>query len=258
MALPFKSQSKSAKAEGDKSIVPPPEKMPRHVGFIMDGNGRWAKKRGMPRTYGHQQGAKTFKEITLYCREIGIHTASFYVFSTENWKRSQEEIDAIMDLFWDYLQDSDQYMDLHCRLVFIGDRSRLQPRLQKRMNELEHDSRDFEMMNLVLAVNYGGRDEIRHATQEIAREVKAGTLDPEVITEQTVADHLYTAGIEDVDLLIRPSGELRLSNYLIWQCAYAEYYFTDVLWPDFDRGELNLALQAYAQRGRRFGGVENV
>ena len=259
MALPFfKRQEAQSVVTPDASVLPPPEQLPRHVGFIMDGNGRWATKRGMPRKYGHREGAKNFKDLSLYCRDIGLRNASFYVFSTENWKRPQDEIDAIMDLFWDYLCDADQYLDRRVRMIFVGDRSRLQDRLQKRMAELEHDSRDFEKMNLILAINYGGRDEIRHAAQQIAREVKAGQLDADCITEQTIADHLYTAGLDDVDFLIRPSGELRLSNYLIWQCAYAEYYFTDILWPDFHREKLNLALQDYARRGRRFGGVENV
>lgn len=253
MALPFFTKKKDAEEVHSEAALP--EVLPQHVGFIMDGNGRWASKRGMPRQFGHREGAKNFKDLSLYCRDIGIRNASFYVFSTENWKRPQDEIDAIMDLFWDYLCEADQYLERRVRMIFVGDRSRLQERLQKRMGELEKDSKDFEKMNLILAINYGGRDEIRHAAQEIAREVQAGTLAPESITEKTVANHLYTAGLPDVDLLIRPSGELRLSNYLIWQCAYAEYYFTNVLWPDFKRAEFRKALADYAKRGRRFGGI---
>lgn len=253
MALPFFTK-KNSQTQTDSAIALP-EVLPQHVGFIMDGNGRWATKRGMPRKFGHKEGAKNFKDLSLYCRDIGLRNASFYVFSTENWKRPQDEVDAIMDLFWDYLCEADQYLERRVRMVFVGDRSRLQDRLQKRMQELEEDSKDFEKMNLILAINYGGRDEIRHATQCIAQQVQAGKLDPSAITEQTISDNLYTAGLPDVDLLIRPSGELRLSNYLIWQCAYAEYYFTDVLWPDFNRNELNKALVDYAQRGRRFGGI---
>ncbi len=255
MALPFFNKKTSPKDEPTTGAIALPEQLPQHVGFIMDGNGRWATKRGMPRKFGHREGAKNFKDLSLYCRDIGLRNASFYVFSTENWKRPQDEVDAIMDLFWDYLCEADQYLERRVRMVFVGDRSRLQDRLQKRMEELEHDSRDFEKMNLILAINYGGRDEIKHATQEIAKQVQAGTLSPDDITEQTIADHLYTAGLPDVDLLIRPSGELRLSNYLIWQCAYAEYYFTNILWPDFNRNELNRALADFAQRGRRFGGI---
>ena len=230
-------------------------KIPNHVAIILDGNGRWAKAKGMPRNYGHVQGAKTVEVICEEAYRMGIQYLTVYAFSTENWKRPQDEVDAIMDLFWDYLCEADQYLERRVRMVFVGDRSRLQDRLQKRMEELEHDSRDFEKMNLILAINYGGRDEIKHATQEIAKQVQAGTLSPDDITEQTIADHLYTAGLPDVDLLIRPSGELRLSNYLIWQCAYAEYYFTNILWPDFNRNELNRALADFAQRGRRFGGI---
>ena len=255
MALPFFNKKTSPKDEPTTGAIALPEQLPQHVGFIMDGNGRWATKRGMPRKFGHREGAKNFKDLSLYCRDIGLRNASLYVFSTENWKRPQDEVDAIMDLFWDYLCEADQYLERRVRMVFVGDRSRLQDRLQKRMEELEHDSRDFEKMNLILAINYGGRDEIKHATQEIAKQVQAGTLSPDDITEQTIADHLYTAGLPDVDLLIRPSGELRLSNYLIWQCAYAEYYFTNILWPDFNRNELNRALADFAQRGRRFGGI---
>ena len=229
MALPFFNKKTSPKDEPTTGAIALPEQLPQHVGFIMDGNGRWATKRGMPRKFGHREGAKNFKDLSLYCRDIGLRNASFYVFSTENWKRPQDEVDAIMDLFWDYLCEADQYLERRVRMVFVGDRSRLQDRLQKRMEELEHDSRDFEKMNLILAINYGGRDEIKHATQEIAKQVQAGTLSP--------------------------SGELRLSNYLIWQCAYAEYYFTNILWPDFNRNELNRALADFAQRGRRFGGI---
>ncbi|MCD8218959.1 MAG: di-trans,poly-cis-decaprenylcistransferase [Ruminococcus sp.] len=254
MALPFFKKKNSQPPQAESRVLIP-ETLPQHVGFIMDGNGRWATKRGMPRRFGHREGAKNFRDLSLYCREIGIPNASFYVFSTENWKRPQDEIDAIMDLFWDYLCDADQYLDRCVRMIFIGDRSRLQDRLQKRMQELEESSRDFEKMNLILAINYGGRDEICHAAQQIAQKAQDGILRPDEITEQTIADHLYTAGLPDVDLLIRPSGELRLSNYLIWQCAYAEYYFTDVLWPDFNADKLNTALADFANRGRRFGGI---
>ncbi len=254
MPLKRKKQNSPALETG----LPDPALFPKHVGFIMDGNGRWAQQRGKPRKLGHKEGAQNFRDLTLYCADIGIQNASFYVFSTENWKRPQDEIDAIMDLFWQYLCEADDYIAKQTRMIFVGDREPLQDRIRLKMEDLETRSKDFKHMNLILAINYGGRDEIRHAAQEIAREAKAGTLDPEMITEQTVADHLYTAGLPDVDLLIRPSGELRLSNYLIWQCAYAEYYFTDTLWPDFNRDEFNKALRAYAQRGRRFGGVENV
>lgn len=254
MALPFFKKNENKETA---SPILLPEQMPQHVGFIMDGNGRWATKRGMPRTFGHREGAKNFRDLSLYCREIGLKNASFYVFSTENWKRPKDEVDTIMDIFWEYLRDANQYLDRRVRMIFVGDRTPLQERIQKRMRELEEDSKDFEKMNLILCINYGGRDEIRHATQEIAREVQAGTLAIDDITEQTVEDHLYTKGLPNVDLMIRTSKEYRLSNYLIWQCAYAEYLFTDVHWPDFNRDEFNKALAEYAKRGRRFGGIQS-
>lgn len=248
MALPFlkKTPPKTSQL---------PENLPQHIGFIMDGNGRWATKRGMPRKFGHREGAKNFHDLTRYCRSIGIQNISFYVFSTENWKRPKDEVDAIMNLLWEYLNDCDEYLEQEVRMIFIGDKSGLPERIAKRMIELEQDSAKYDKMNLILAINYGGRDELKYAAQQIAREVKAGTLDADAITEQTIAERLYTAGFPDVDLLIRPSGELRLSNFLIWQCAYAEYYFTDVLWPDFNREELNKALVDFSMRGRRFGGI---
>lgn len=250
MALPFLKKSPPKTTAAGL-----PENLPQHIGFIMDGNGRWATKRGMPRKFGHREGAKNFHDITRYCRSIGICNISFYVFSTENWKRPQEEVDAIMNLLWEYLNDCDEYLEQEVRMIFIGDKSRLPERIAKRMVELEQDSAKYDKMNLILAINYGGRDELKHAAQLIAQEVKNGKLEVADITEQTIADHLYTAGLPDVDLLIRPSGELRLSNFLIWQCAYAEYYFTNVLWPDFNREELNKALVDFSTRGRRFGGV---
>lgn len=250
MALPFLKKSPPKTTTAGL-----PENLPQHIGFIMDGNGRWATKRGMPRKFGHREGAKNFHDITRYCRSIGIRNISFYVFSTENWKRPQEEVDAIMNLLWEYLNDCDEYLEQEVRMIFIGDKSRLSERIAKRMVELEQDSAKYDKMNLILAINYGGRDELKHAAQLIAQEVKDGKLEAADITEQTIADHLYTAGLPDVDLLIRPSGELRLSNFLIWQCAYAEYYFTNVLWPDFNREELNKALVDFSTRGRRFGGV---
>ena len=230
-------------------------KIPQHVAVILDGNGRWAKQRHMPRTYGHKVGSKVVEDMLTVVDDLGVKYFTVYAFSTENWKRPKEEVDAIMDLLWQYLNDCDEYLEQEVRMIFIGDKSRLPERIQKRMLELEADSAKYHKMNLLLAINYGGRDEIKHATQLIAEEVQAGKLQISDITEDTISQHLYTKEVPDVDLLIRPSGELRLSNFLIWQCAYAEYYFTNVLWPDFSRAELNKALIAYAKRGRRFGGV---
>ncbi len=232
-----------------------PETLPRHIGFIMDGNGRWAKKRFLPRYAGHIEGAKTFRKILRYCGNAGIECVSFYAFSTENWKRSSVEVNAIMKLFNEYLDDVSEIFDEQIRVIFLGDKSALSDMLRNKMLKLENDTKDFKRMTLLLAINYGGRDEIVHATKLIAEKVKRNEISPEDITEEYFEKFLYTAGMPDVDLLIRPSGELRLSNYLIWQTAYAEYYFTDVLWPDFNTDNLDNALLEFAKRGRRFGGV---
>ncbi|WP_243113079.1 isoprenyl transferase [Ruminococcus sp. Marseille-P6503] len=229
--------------------------VPVHVGVIMDGNGRWAKKRGMPRKYGHREGAKTFRAITRSAKEIGIRYITFYAFSTENWQRPADEVKSIMDLFEKYLDEVRDFIDENIRVRFIGDRLMLSPRLQKKMNRVEEDSKDFDSMTLILAINYGGRDEIVHAVREIAESVQNGELSPEDITQELIQGRLYTEGIPDVDLIIRPSGEQRLSNFLIWQSAYAEYYFTNILWPDFTKKDLENAVAAYNERNRRFGGI---
>ena len=232
-----------------------PEVLPQHVGFIMDGNGRWAKKRGLPRPFGHREGAKTFRKIVRHCKDIGIKHISFYAFSTENWQRPQEEVDAIMKLFSDYLDDVQELLTEKTRMVFLGDKAMFPDYLREKMEKTEAETAVYDEMILFLAVNYGGRDELAHSARLIAEKVQKGELSPEDITEQTVADGLYTAGYPDVDLVIRPSGELRLSNFLIWQCAYAEYYFTDILWPDFSPDDLDDALIEFGRRNRRFGGV---
>jgi undecaprenyl diphosphate synthase len=232
-----------------------PEQLPQHVGFIMDGNGRWAKKRGMPRSFGHREGAKNFKKIVRYCKDIGLKNISFYAFSTENWQRPKDEVDTIMELFRDYIVDVRNHLSENTRMIFLGDKSVFDDDLREKMIKLEEDTAHYTEMNLMMAVNYGGRDEIAHAARILAQKAKDGEINPEDINEQSVADCLYTQGMPDVDLVIRPSGELRLSNYLIWQCAYAEYYFTDVLWPDFTPAELDKALIDFDKRSRRFGGV---
>lgn len=229
--------------------------LPKHVGIIMDGNGRWAKKRGLPRKYGHREGAKTFKKIVKYSKKVGIKYVTFYAFSTENWKRPKDEVDAIMDLFEQYLEDVRSHIKENVKVLFIGDRSKLAPTLQEKMKSLEEDSKNMTAMTLILAINYGGRDEIIHSVKKIAGLVKEGYVNPDDIDESLVNSNLYTQGIPDVDLIIRPSGELRISNFLIWQSAYSELYFSDVLWPDFNTKEYDKALQDYANRSRRFGGV---
>ncbi|MGN1480588.1 isoprenyl transferase [Porcipelethomonas sp.] len=232
-----------------------PENLPEHIAFIMDGNGRWAKKRSMPRKFGHREGAKTFKKITRYCKDIGIKNVTFYAFSTENWRRPKDEVDAIIELFREYIIDVRNYIGEDVRVLFLGDKSIFDDDLQKKMIDLEEDTKDNKQMTMLLAINYGGRDEIVHAASILASKVKDGEINPGDITEDMFGKYLYTADVPDVDLMIRPSGEQRISNFLIWQSAYAEFYFTDVLWPDFTPDELDKALIEYSRRSRRFGGV---
>lgn len=230
--------------------------VPAHLGIIMDGNGRWAKKRGLPRQAGHVTGAKVFRTIAKHCEKRGIGTVTFYTFSTENWKRPAEEVNAIMNLLRQYLKESlEDFKNENIRTQFIGDRSVLAPDIQELMAEAEASTADKTGMVLNLAINYGGRAELAMAMRRIADEVKAGALSSEEIDEACIAEHLYTAGQPEVDMILRPSGEYRLSNFLIWQCAYAEYVFDDVLWPDFTTKDLDRALAEYAGRHRRFGGV---
>jgi len=230
--------------------------LPEHIGIIMDGNGRWAKKRGLPRSAGHTAGAQTFRKIARYCSNIGIRYLTVYAFSTENWRRPKDEIDALMKLFKEYLQEAIRdFKDDSIVLRFIGDRTAFSPELLALMEENEAESKDRDGMVLNIAMNYGGRDEIIHAMRDIANKVADGTVKPEDIDEQMVSDHLYTKGEPDPDLIIRPSGENRTSNFLLWQSAYAEYVIMDVLWPDFKEKDLDAALIEYAKRNRRFGGV---
>ncbi len=232
-----------------------PENLPQHIAFIMDGNGRWAKKCSLPRKFGHREGAKTFKKIARYCKDIGIKNITFYAFSTENWKRPEDEVKAIIELFREYIVDVRNYIGEDVRVLFLGDKSIFDEDLQKKMNDLEYDTKDNKQMTMLLAINYGGRDEIVHASKLLSEKVKNCEISSDDITEEMFGRYLYTADVPDVDLMIRPSGELRLSNFLIWQSAYAEFYFTNVLWPDFLPAELDKALVEYSKRSRRFGGV---
>lgn len=221
----------------------------------MDGNGRWAQKRGLPRTFGHREGAQAFRKIARYCKKIRIKYITFYAFSTENWSRPKEEVDAIMALFSQYLEEADNFAEDKTRLIFLGDKAPFSPKMRERMIELEKASENFDEMTLALAINYGGRDDIVHSVKRIAELVESGDIRSSDIDESLVGSLLYTGTMPDADLIIRPSGEKRLSNFLIWQSAYAEFYFTDVLWPDFTPAELDKALKDFAQRNRRFGGV---
>ncbi len=225
--------------------------LPTHIAIIMDGNGRWAKRRALPRMAGHTAGSKKFKDIARYCNKIGLKYLTVYAFSTENWKRPKEEVDNIMKLFKEYLHDVKNFKDENIKLQFIGDRSVLDSEIIKLMQEAEDLSKDSTGLHLNIAINYGGRDEIVNAVKRI---VKSGTA-ADNITEQTISDNLYTAGQPDPDFIIRPSGEYRLSNYLIWQSAYAEYWFSDILWPDFKYKDLERAIDDFNKRNRRFGGV---
>ena len=225
------------------------------IGIIMDGNGRWAKQRGLPRTAGHKKGAAVFQDIANYCEELGVSSVYFYAFSTENWKRPLEEVSAIMKLFGEYLLKVFNYKDRNIRIKFLGDRAALDPKLQKLMNELEEDSAHKTGMTLNIAVNYGGRPEIVRAARQLAEKVKAGELQPEDITEEMMSDAMYTTGQKDPDFILRPSGEKRLSNFMLWQAAYSELVEMDVLWPDFTRDDLDAAITEFNKRSRRFGGI---
>lgn len=242
-------------AEKNKSTLGDNVVVPVHVGVIMDGNGRWAKKRGLPRKMGHREGAKNFRTITRHAKAVGVQYITFYAFSTENWKRPKDEVDAIMELFEKYLDEVRDFVEENIRIRFIGDRSALSESLQKKMASVEEDSKDFTAMTLVLAINYGGRDEICHAVKTLARKVKDGVLEPEDITQDMIEKNLYTEEIPPLDLVIRPSGEQRLSNFMIWQAAYAEFYYTNILWPDFKKEDFDKSVLAYSERNRRFGGV---
>ena len=229
---------------------------PRHIAIIMDGNGRWAKKRGLPRTAGHAAGAETFRRIANYCRELGVEYLTVYAFSTENWKRSADEVSAIMQLLGNYLQEALRDMEKnHVRFKFFGDLSRLSPQLQKLCLDAESRSSAYADVQVNFCLNYGGRDELVKAAQAFAKDVAAGKHAPEDLTEDLLSGYLYSANVPDPELIIRPSGELRTSNFLLWQSAYSEYVFMDVLWPDFGPEHLDQAIAQYHGRNRRFGGV---
>ena len=241
--------SKKAKIEPDTQL-----KIPTHIAIVMDGNGRWAKKRGVPTTAGHSAGAATFKTIARYCNKIGVKYLTVYAFSTENWKRSAEEVGGIMNILRNYLIDSANFKDENIRLHFVGDLGPIDSDIIELIHKAEKDSEDATGLWVNIALNYGGRDEIVHSVKDIAKACVDGDMSIDDITEQTVSEHLYTAGMPDPDLLIRPGGEYRLSNYLIWQTAYAEFWFTDVLWPDFTSETIDEAVRSFSSRDRRFGG----
>lgn len=231
------------------------EKIPVHVAVIMDGNGRWAEKNGVSRLSGHNAGMLAMKEIIKRADVMGIKYLTVYAFSTENWKRPADEVNALMKLFEQYLGTAEQYAKDNVRLIFIGDKSRFPEKLRLKMEELEKKSENFDAMTVIMAMNYGGRDDIVRAAARAAALVRDRSITPEQIDESLISSLIYTGGIPDPDMIIRPGGEKRLSNFLTWQSAYSELYFTDVLWPDFTPKELDKALEEFAHRGRRFGGV---
>ena len=225
------------------------------IGIIMDGNGRWAKKRGLPRTAGHKKGAEVFEDITRYANEQGAAAISFYAFSTENWSRPPEELKVIMDLFGASLKRMYKHIKENNRVVFLGDRAPLRPEHKEMMEDIERQTAHRTGMVLNVAVNYGGRQEITRAARHLAEEVQRGERSPESIDENCVADHLYTKNQPMPDFILRTSGEKRISNFLLWQCAYSEFIFTDIHWPDFTRRDFDAAIVEYHSRDRRFGGI---
>lgn len=237
-------------AKGTAEIV-----LPRHIGFIMDGNGRWAAKRGLPRSLGHKAGAEALRKVVDACRRRGISYVTLYAFSTENWKRPDDEIQALMKLFKEYLDEARGFMGKNTRIIFLGDKSPFPEELRRKMISLEKDSAHHTAMTVMLAMNYGGRDDIVYAAKRLAQLYADKDITAEDINEKTLGGLLYTGSAPDADLIVRSSGEQRLSNFLLWQSAYAEFYFTDTLWPDFDEKELEKALTVYSGRSRRYGGV---
>ena len=233
-----------------------PNRLPNHVGIIMDGNGRWAQKRGLPRYAGHVAGAKVFKTIAYYARDIGLKNLTVYAFSTENWSRPEEEVSRIMTVLEEFIDDAlNTFEKEQVRIRFIGDLSVFTGVLRKKMDRIVDVTKDFKGLNLNIAMNYGGQHEIVHAARKVAQEVSSGHLKVEDITPETFGKMLYFDDCDSVDLVIRPSGEKRLSNFLLWQSAYAEFWYSDILWPDFKPQDLDQAIIDYQKRNRRFGGV---
>ena len=241
-----KLKNKAGKAECTR--------LPRHIAIIMDGNGRWAEKRGLPRTAGHSVGAETFRKIATYCKNIGIQYLTIFAFSTENWKRSEDEVSGIMALLEKYLYEAIEKMEKEgIRLAVMGNTDELSPKIRELVNKTRRITEKLDGFQVNLCLNYGGRDEIIKAAKKYAEDYRSGKVND--LTEESFSKYMFFSGIPDPDLIIRPSGEYRISNFLLWQSAYAELYFTDTLWPDFDEQELDKAIEAYGRRNRRYGGV---
>ena len=240
----------------EKKTNQPGDTVPRHIAIILDGNGRWARRRGLPRTAGHAAGSENFRKIATYCKDIGVEYLTVYAFSTENWKRPEDEVKTIMRLLRRYLNEAIDTMERDgMKMRIFGDLSGLSPELQELAHRTDEIADHIDGFQANVCLNYGGRDEIVHAAKRWAEDLAAGRADVE-LTEEVFSRYLYSANVPDPDLLIRPGGEQRLSNFLLWQCAYAEFYFTDVLWPDFTREELDKAIAVFQSRDRRYGAVK--
>ena len=240
----------------EKKTNQPGDTVPRHIAIILDGNGRWARRRGLPRTAGHAAGSENFRKIATYCKDIGVEYLTVYAFSTENWKRPEDEVRTIMRLLRRYLNEAIDTMERDkIRMKIFGDVAGLPLELQELVRKTDEISKRYQGFQANICLNYGGRDEIVHAAKRYAEDYAAGRTQGE-LSEEQFGGYLYSAGIPDPDLLIRPGGEQRISNFLLWQCAYAEFYFSDVLWPDFGTDELDKAIAAFRQRDRRFGKVK--
>ena len=241
----------------EKKTNQPGDTVPRHIAIILDGNGRWARRRGLPRTAGHAAGSENFRKIATYCKDIGVEYLTVYAFSTENWKRPEDEVRTIMRLLRRYLNEAIDTMERDkIRMKIFGDVAGLPLELQELVRKTDEISKRYQGFQANICLNYGGRDEIVHAARRYAEDYAAGRTQGE-LSEEQFGGYLYSAGIPDPDLLIRPGGEQRISNFLLWQCAYAEFYFSDVLWPDFGTDELDKAIAAFRQRDRRFGKVKS-
>jgi len=238
-----------------KQVGEAPLKIPAHIGIVMDGNRRWARKRGLPPAAGHARGAEVFQRIVRYCEKIGVKALSVYAFSTENWSRPKEEVDVILNLLQRYLNDAFGFKHENIKISFIGERSPLSAELSALMDEIEEFSKDNDGLLLNIAVNYGGRQEILNASLKLCEDIAAGKITPQTASEAYFDKQLYTAGAPALDLVLRPGGERRLSNFLLWQCAYSELIFTDTLWPDFAPSDIDAAIEEYNRRSRRFGGI---
>ena len=242
-----------------EKYIPKFDVLPQHIGFIMDGNGRWAKMRGLERSAGHKEGALTYRRNGEYCADVGIKYMTFYAFSTENWNRPKKEVHSLMKLFKEYLREGDGRLaenDIRqMKLRFIGEREGLPSDLLKLIERAEKETAKYNKITVNIALNYGGRAELKSAVKSIAQKVKDGELSVDDITEQTISDNIYTAGQPDPDIIVRPSGEYRLSNFLTWQSAYSEFWFSDILWPELTEEDVNEILYDFQNRNRRFGGV---